>query len=171
MNKQTATFAARVWEIASDVGNSAPKITDVVMEETFPLTCMEARQEGAFKMLRTGIITEVKRILRDRDDGTAQRDFGDLCQQFAPLIKDLKSRTYFVQSAEEYVSVPDLIAEPDLLDDARRFMRTKGMECLAEADRLDALYAAVTDQDDDGDFHAPTVVPAPVALHTGEVAQ
>ena len=40
--------------------------------------------------------------------------------------------------------VPDLIAEPDLLDDARRFMRRKGLECLAEANRLDALYTAVT---------------------------
>ena len=38
-------------------------------------------------------------------------------------------------------------AEAALLDDARRFMRRKGIECLAEADRLDALYAAVTSND------------------------
>jgi hypothetical protein len=28
-------------------------------------------------------------------------------------------------------------------EDARRFMRRKGLECLAEADRLDALFAAI----------------------------
>ena len=31
-----------------------------------------------------------------------------------------------------------------LLEEKRRAMRRKGLECLAEADRLDALYAAVT---------------------------
>ena len=49
-----------------------------------------------------------------------------------------------MESAEEYVAIPALIAEPELLDDARRFMRRKGKECLDEADRLDALYVAVT---------------------------
>ena len=38
----------------------------------------------------------------------------------------------------------DPIADLDLLEDARRAMRRKALECLAEADRLDALYAAVT---------------------------
>jgi len=86
----------------------------------------------------------VKRILRNRHDGLTQTDFADRCDAFAPLVSDLRSKSYFVESAQEYVVVPDLIAEPDLLDDARRFMRRKGLECLAEADRLDALYAAVT---------------------------
>ena len=61
-------------------------------------------------------------------------------------MQDLRSKSYFVESAEEYVLIPDLIAEPPLLDDARRFMRQKGKECLDEADRLDALYAAVIAQ-------------------------
>jgi hypothetical protein len=38
----------------------------------------------------------------------------------------------------------DPIGDRDLLEDARRAMRRKALECLAEADRLDALYAAVT---------------------------
>ena len=38
----------------------------------------------------------------------------------------------------------DPIADLDLLEDARRSMRRKALECLAEADRLDALYGAVT---------------------------
>ncbi len=98
-------------------------------------------------MLRTGIISEVKRILRNQDDGLSQADFANVCEAFAPLVKDLRSKSYFVESAQEYVAVPDLIAEPDLLDDARRFMRRKGIECLAEADRLDALFAAITSSD------------------------
>ena len=68
---------------------------------------------------------------------------------FAPLVKDLRSKSYFVESAAEYVAIPHLIAEPELLDDARRFMRRKGKECLDEADRLDALFAAVTSNDPD----------------------
>ncbi|WP_420397245.1 hypothetical protein [Nioella sp.] len=144
LDSQSAAFAERVWEVASQLGNNAPKIADDIMGEAFPLTCSQAQAEGAMRMLRIGIISEVKRILRNRDDGLGQGDFADRCDAFAPLVRDLRSKSYFVESAEEYVAVPELIAEPDLLDDARRFMRRKGLECLAEADRLDALYAAVT---------------------------
>ncbi|WP_223425445.1 hypothetical protein [Tateyamaria pelophila] len=144
LDSQSAAFAERVWDYASRLGNNAPRIADEMMEAAFPLTCTQARQEGALRMLRTGIISEVKRILRNRDDGLGQADFAEVCAAFAPLVKDLRSKSYFVESAEEYVAVPDLIVEPDLLDDARRFMRRKGIECLTEADRLDALFAAVT---------------------------
>ena len=147
LNSQSAAFAASVWEIASRLGNNAPRIADDIMEEAFPLTCSQARQEGALRMLRTGIITEVKRILRNQEDGLGQGDFCEVSETFAPLVRALRSKTYFVESAQEYVGIPDLIAEPDLLDDARRFMRRKGIECLAEADRLDALFAAVTARD------------------------
>jgi hypothetical protein len=147
LDSQTAAFAERVWAIAARLGNNAPKIADDIMEAAFPLTCTQAREEGALRMLRTGIISEVKRILRNRDDGVGQADFSEVCDGFVPLVKALRSKSYFVEGAEEYVAVPDLIAEPDLLDDARRFMRRKGRECLAEADRLDALYAAVTGHD------------------------
>jgi hypothetical protein len=144
LDSQSAAFAERVWEIAARLGNNAPRIADDIMGTAFPLTCSQARAEGALRMLRTGIISEVKRILRNRDDGLGQSDFAEICEGFAPLIRDLRSKSYFVESAEEYVGIPDLIADPELLDDARRFMRRKGKECLDEADRLDALYAAVT---------------------------
>ncbi|HBG98251.1 MAG: hypothetical protein JKP98_18380 [Rhodobacteraceae bacterium] len=151
LDSQSAAFAERVWEVASQLGNNAPRIADDIMGRAFPLTCSQARAEGALRMLRTGVISEVKRILRNREDGLGQADFADVCDGFAPLIKDLRSRSYFVESAEEYVAIPDLIAEPELLDDARRFMRRKGIECVAEADRLDALYAAVTSNDPDAE--------------------
>ena len=144
LDSQSAAFAERVWDYASRLGNNAPRIADEMMEAAFPLTCTQARQEGALRMLRTGIISEVKRILRNRDDVLGQADFAEVCEAFAPLVKDLRSKSYFVESAEEYVALPELISEPDLLNDARRFMRRKGVECLAEADRLDALFVAVT---------------------------
>lgn len=150
LDSQSTAFAEQVWAIAAQLGNNAPKIADDIMASAFPLTCSQARAEGALRMLRTGIITEVKRILRNRDDGTTQTDFADVCGGFAPLVKALRSKSYFVESAEEYVAIPELIAEPDLLEDARRFMRRKGRECLAEADRLDALYLAVTNNDPAG---------------------
>ena len=144
LDSQSAAFAERVWEIAARLGNNAPRIADDIMGTAFPLTCSQARAEGALRMLRTGIISEVKRILRNHDEGLGQTDFAEICEGFAPLVKELRSKSYFVESAEEYVGIPDLIADPELLDDARHFMRRKGKECLDEADRLDALYAAVT---------------------------
>jgi hypothetical protein len=144
LDSQSVAFAERVWDYASQLGSNAPKIADDIMGAAFPLTCSQARAEGAMRMLRTGIISEVKRILRNRHDVLNQTDFAEVCEAFAPLVKDLRSKSYFVESAEEYVAVPDLIVEPALLDDARRFMRRKGTECLTEADRLDALFMAVT---------------------------
>ena len=64
LDSQSAAFAERVWDVASQLGNNAPKIADDIMEAAFPLTCSQAREEGALRMLRTGIISEVKRILR-----------------------------------------------------------------------------------------------------------
>ena len=142
-DSQSARFAERVWDIAARIGQSAPKITDDIMEAAFPRTCAQARQEGALKMLRTGVVAEVKRILRNGQDSAEQRDFADVSEAFAPLVRDLRSKSYFVESAQEYVPIAALIADPDLLDDARHFMRRKGVECLAEADRLDLLYQAV----------------------------
>ena len=141
LDSQSAAFAERVWDVASQLGNNAPKIADDIMEAAFPLTCSQARAEGAM------------RILRNRRDLERQSDFADRCDAFAPLVSDLRSKSYFVESAEEYVAVPDLIAEPDLLDDARRFMRRKGLECLAEANRLDALYTAVTGNGTDAELN------------------
>jgi hypothetical protein len=158
LDSQSAVFAERVWEVASQLGNNDPKIADDMMETAFPLTCTQARQEGALQMLRIGIIIGVKRTLRNRSDVLGQSDFSELSENFAPLVQDLRSKSYFVESAEEYVSISGLIAEPDLLDDARRFMRRKGKECLDEADRLDALYVAVTCNGADASAAAPEVL-------------
>ena len=149
LDSQSTAFAERVWDYASRLGNNAPRIADDMMGTAFPLTCTQARQEGALRMLRTGIITEVKRILRNCNDVLGQADFSEISETFAPFVRDLHSKSYFVESAEEYVTIPALIAEPELLDDARRFMRRKGVECIAEADRLDALFAVVTSNDPD----------------------
>ncbi len=144
LNKRVANFAELVWATAARVGNSAPAIADKIMKRAFPQTVSEAEVEGADRMLRVGVIAEVKRILKHGAADEAQADFSDLVPEFAKIARGLKSRTYFVETANEYVDVSGLIAEPALLDDARRYMRRKGEECLAEAKILDELYAAVT---------------------------
>jgi hypothetical protein len=142
LHRRIANFAELVWSTAAKVGNNAPAITDKIIKRAFPQTVAEARIEGADKMLRVGVIAEVKRILKHATDDT-QIDFSDVAPEFATIARKLKSKTYFVESADEYVDVPSLIADPALLDDARKFMRRKGEECLAEAKILDELYAAV----------------------------
>jgi hypothetical protein len=146
LNNRTANFAELVWSAAAKVGNNAPAITDKIMKRAFPQTCAEARIEGADKMLRVGVIADVKRILKHGSIDETQIDFSELAPEFATIAQKLKSKTYFVESADEYVDVPSLIAEPALLDDARKFMRRKGEECLAEAKILNELYAAVTNE-------------------------
>jgi hypothetical protein len=143
LNKRTANFTDLVRTAAVKVGNNAPAIADKIMKRAFPQTCIEARIEGADKMLRVGIIADVKRILKRGATDDTQIDFSDAAPEFAAIVRKLKSKTYFVESADEYVDVPSLITDPALLDDARKFMRRKGQECLAEANTLDELYVAV----------------------------
>jgi hypothetical protein len=140
---RTPDFAAHVWSAASVVGRSAPRIVDAILAEAFPETTSAAAAEGATRILRTGCITEVKRILRAPPGTNAQADLAEIDPSFQPLVERLQRPAYFVPERDEEVPVAALIAAPEQLDAARRFMRRKGMECLEEADRLDRLYEAV----------------------------
>jgi hypothetical protein len=145
LNKRVANFAELVWTTAGKVGNSAPAIADKIIKRAFPQTVAEAEIEGADKMLRVGVINAIKTILKHAAAADEQIDFSSIEPKFGRIVKKLKSNAYFVESAGEYVSISRLIEEPDLLDDARRHMRRKGMECLADAKVLDELYAAITE--------------------------
>lgn len=143
LKKRSSDFAEQVWVAASRVGLSPPRITDNILGDLFPETCEAAENEGALKLLRDGCIASVKRVLATAPDDR-QADFGGIDPQFREAVKKLSRPSYHVESLGEEVPVARLIAEPALLDDARKFMRRKGMECLEEARRLDKLFVAVT---------------------------
>lgn len=144
LNKRIAHFHELVWAAAHRVGKSAPRVTNEIIQRAFPRTVAEAELEGADKMLRTGVIEEVKDILRAQTHNyDLQADFAEINEAFQPIVKKLSSKSYFVESLDEYVDVPTLINRPALLDDARQFLRRKGLETLAEAKLLDRLYKAV----------------------------
>lgn len=145
LNSHRNDFVDTVTAASRRLGTTnAPKIADEVIRLAFPRTSKEAEREGALSMLRVGVINEVKRLVRSfSTEGETQVDFADINASFAPLVRPLRSKSYFVESIGEYVRVPELIDTPEYLDEARKFMRKKGDECIAEADRLDKLYNAV----------------------------
>lgn len=145
LNKRRPELNDLVWDAASRVGHNAPKIADDIIASTFPRTHAEAMIEGADKLLRDGLIATVKGILRTSGEPDGQVDFAEIDPSFRPLVQGLKRPSYYAESRGEYVSLADLIAEPTLLDDARKYLRRKGDECIAEASRLDQLYAAVVE--------------------------
>ena len=143
MLKRNPDFTELVWEAVAVVGRSAPRIADYVFSKAFPQTVKSAEAEGAMKLLRNGGIVEVKRVLRTAPEGLDQSDFGQIDASFKPYVQSLQRPSYFVPELEEEILVAELIALPEYLDSARRFMRLKGVECLAEARRLDELYRVV----------------------------
>ena len=145
-NRFTPDFATHVWQSAARLGRSAPRIVDDILRDVFPETALAAETEGATKILRTGCISEVKRVLRAPQSCDGQANFGEIDPTFRPYVAPLQRPSYFVPEREEEIPVAELITAPDDLDAARRFMRQKGMECLAEADRLDLLFEAVVAQ-------------------------
>ena len=143
LNKRASDFTILVLNTAAMVGNNAGRIAEAIIRQAFPRTSAEADAEGADKALRIGVISEVKRVLRRSLDDADQIAFSDIDPAFRPIVQRLKSKTYFVESIEEYVLVSRLIGEPHLLDEAQKFMHRKGQECLAEADTLRELHRAV----------------------------
>jgi hypothetical protein len=145
LNSRIADLHEMVWDAATKVGNSPPRISDAIIETAFPRTYSEAKYEGADKILRNGLINEVNRIIsKCAPAGAEQIDMAEKFPGFGDIIRSLKSRAYYVVALGEKVPVENLINSPELLDDARKHMRQKGEECLAEADTLDQLYIAVT---------------------------
>lgn len=143
LNRRLNDLHELVWASVGRVGRAPTKIADDIIAKLWPRTYAEARIEGADKALRTGLITEVTRIVRVSGDPTEQRDFEEIADDFKALAQELKSKAYTVPSIGEPVPVPILILEPDLLKEAAEFMQQKGDECHAEARRLFALYEAV----------------------------
>jgi len=143
MLDKVASFAEAVWVAAAHLGKNAPKIADEIIRAIFPRTVIEAEKEGADRMLRRGVIEAIKKILGMAEDND-QSDFRDIDPSFASIVRRLHKAAYFVEAGvDEYVPVGQLIQNPEWLDSARKLMRRKGEECLAEAKVLDELYEAV----------------------------
>lgn len=133
-----------IWESAVRLGSrNAPRIADDLLARNFPESMAATERDGLSAILRRGLVEHVTRILKAANDDAAQIDLSEVDPSFRSLVRALKSKSYYVEALAEQVSVARLIAEPALLDDARRFMRRKGLECIEEARRLDALYEAV----------------------------
>ena len=144
LNRKLSVFAEAVYDAAKRLGEKPSLITDDIISSVFPETIEASEREGADKMFRRGVHEEVKRLIKAPANDPGTVDFSDRYPELFPIVQRLQSGTYFVESLDEFVPVSRLVEEHELLDDARRYMRRKGMETLAEADVLDELYAAVT---------------------------
>lgn len=143
LKRKETDFLDLLWAAAGRVGRSAPRVTDEIIEKLFPDTCKAADREGAFAMFRQGVINAVKSVIRGKAPDEQQIDFAAIHTSFHAPARELKSHAYHVPSIDCFVAVHELIADPPLLDEARRFLRKKGRECTQEAKRLDVLYEAV----------------------------
>lgn len=139
-------FYQSVHSAMMEVGNSAPRIADRVIADAFPDTSEAAEREGADKMLRDGVIAFLTNYLKRNANAPmeAQGDFAELCDEFRDIVGKLHNQSHYVPTLQQHMPVGFLIANPDYLDEARKFKRQKGEETLAEAAALDELYDAVT---------------------------
>lgn len=141
-----ADFYALADQARAKFGDNAPKVTDDIIEAAFPQTVAAAHGEGCDRMFRDGVKNAVAKYIRKPAADSRQRTFDDISADLLPFAEKLGSVAYYVPCTDggEYVSVPDLCADVDRLDAARKFMRQKGDECIREAKRLDDLYEAAT---------------------------
>lgn len=144
-NEQAAGFA-RAIEVAVrrlDTRNAAA-IRDHIVKLLYPRTMKEAEDEGALQHFLAGVTVAVRRVLRQMESDGLQHDLGEVHPKLFPYVQILKHPSYFVPSLGEYLTIVELIETPTLLDEARVFLRRKGEEVIAEAERLDDLFKAVT---------------------------
>lgn len=140
-------FYELIDEARQRVGDVPARITDEVIHRAFPNTYLQAELEGCDRMFREGVHEAVKDYIRKPPASERQHHFAEIANDFGTIAKRLKSDTYWVPGLNgtgEQVMIKDLIAKPNLLDAARKFMRQKGQECFEEARVLDELYEAVT---------------------------
>lgn len=136
------------YELADEArarfGDNAPKVTDDIIAAAFPETYASAEIEGCDRMLRDGVKNAVAKYMRKPNKDQRQRTFADISPELLPLVERLGSVSYYVpaDTGGEYVGVPDLCFDRDMLDAARKFMHLKSEETAAEARRLDDLFYA-----------------------------
>lgn len=145
LSDQQRLLRELIWEAVGRVGRSATRVADDVLPRAFPRSVPELEQEGGLKIMRTGLIQYIKPIIDAPEPSEEQIDLAEIDPSFGEIVKRLPKNSFFVPSRDEYLPVALLIAEPALLDEARKFTRQKGLETLATADTLDQLYAAVMD--------------------------
>lgn len=134
-------FNDAVWAASARLETmNVPKVTDDIISRLFPETVSAASHEGASSIFRNGVLVQVRKVLSAKVEDEGQMSMFDIDQQFRPFAEKLKRGSYFVESLDEFVPLPRLIRELTLLDDARRYLRRKGEETLAEASVLDQLY-------------------------------
>jgi hypothetical protein len=136
-------FNDLVSRARAEIGMNAPAIADRVIGAAFPETVDAAEREGADKMLRQGVIAQIKNIFKAKHGDPAQGDFMHICDEFRPIVSRLQSDTQYVPELAEFIEVAALIDNPEWLDSARKFKHLKADETKAEAKILDELYEAV----------------------------
>lgn len=141
-------FYQCVHSAMMEVGNSAPRIADRIIADAFPETADAAEREGADKMLRDGVVAYLTNYLKRNSNVPLghQADFADISDEFRDIVGRLQSQSHYVPMLQQHMPVGFLIANPEHLDEARKFKRQKGEETLAEAKVLDELYEAVTER-------------------------
>lgn len=144
LSDKLSLFYQKVNEAVAVHGLDAKSVADAVISEAFPDTMAAAGQEGADTILRNGVIAFLSAYFKRAPKMDAAQLELDIPAALTPIVSKLKKEAHYVEKLGQYVPVPLLIANPDWLDDARRYKRRKGNETLAEADVLDELYEAVT---------------------------
>src|SRR5687768_42106 len=112
LKKRAADFAEHVWIASTMVGLSPPRIADHIIGDLFPATLAASEDEGASRMLRVGVVEEVRRILRTAPTDERQSDLANVDASFRPIVEKLKRPSYHVEQVCEEVPVAQLISEP-----------------------------------------------------------
>lgn len=144
LNNKLHLFYAKLNEAVANHGTNAGAVTDAIIREAFPETVSAAEQEGADSMLRTGVHEFVSALFKRSPKHHPDQYSLEIPEPFQQIVSKLKGEAHYVEKLGNYVPVSLLIANPEWLDDARKYKRRKGEETIAEASVLDELYEAVT---------------------------
>lgn len=128
----------------------ATEIADKLLVTIFADTATSAKKDGSFPDYRNGIISRVKKEIkgwaeqRGNKALAKQADFMDIEESYRPFAMKIGDEVLCVNEKDGvFMTLSDLIEQPDQLEAAEKILRKKGKETLQKANAVRDLLKEI----------------------------
>lgn len=150
IHRQLSAFYQYIDAARNRVRGDTGSIAAAVIFDAFPETVTASKGEGCERIFFAAVQEEIRDCIKKPKVPKNQLTWDDVPGFLVVLMKELKSEAFFVpddKGGGELVDIGVVVKNLPKLDLARKYLRKKGDETLAEATRLDGIYFSASHGD------------------------